>query len=98
MKSITEQFKDFLKDQKVYDDFSKEIASEHGDIDRYLNNKPHHTVMPGYYVGDAFVWAQSITKKPKDAYDFWYSIHTRWCQYISDNNIKDRSEIYERGW
>lgn len=86
-------FIEWLHQQKVYDDFAKEIQHWHNvSVQEYLDAMPRGSVFPGYYIFDAFIWPQSITQDKKTAYDFWNSLHWRWKTHLNQNNIDGNTE------
>jgi hypothetical protein len=76
--TIHEEFKKFLRDQNVYEDFEEEIKPKFATVDDYLRSLPRAVTFPGCFIDDAFSWWHSKTQKPDKAYSFWASIHWRW--------------------
>lgn len=97
--NIKKIFKEWLKEQNVYEDFAIEVLTARKmTVDQYLTSLPNYTSFPGYFVKDAFLWPQSVTQNPKDAYDFWNSIHWRWKSHLNHIKAPDKSEFHERSF
>ena len=95
--NIKEEFRKFLVNINVFDDFIKEVKTHHNiDFDGLFLSGWISKSFPGYFVEDAFPWNSSVTQKKKDAYQYWLSVHWRWKQHLNGIKAPDKSEFIDR--
>ena len=89
-------FIQWLKDNKVYENFVKEIRHvQNQSIDEYLTWSKHVLSHPGWLISYGFFFAYSITQKEEKAFSYWSDINNKWLNFLEENNIPDLSEIVD---